>query len=289
MKNLSRVLLRVGLGLSLGLVLPACVAGDDLDPAGGEPGTTGGAGRVGATVGGAVSGSITRTLDDCFARVNDACLTIEPDAATCDFVAQSACAEPMTLEACDDAVHLAAGCWSPTISDAIADLACAAEAPAAPPASTPIADCHVRVAEACHSAVADDGGWMCESAAQQVCDWTTPVREAMCAWDVTSGLEWVGFTVEQIADIAALTCEPQEASAPITACAERVTAACLAEFPDSAELCAQLGTDACDPTPSETSCAHVVTDTCTSFCWAPESCAAIAADACAAPCGSTPR
>lgn len=288
MTNLRRVLFRVSLGLSLGLVVPACVVGDDLDVADGA--VTSQPGRRGITTDDGVGGSAARTLDDCAARVTDACLIVEPDAATCAFISEQACATPIDLATCEATVSAAAGCWSPTITTQLAALACA-DAPWPVPPSTPIADCHVRVAEACHSAVADDGGWMCESAAQQACDWTTPVRAAMCAWDVTTALEWIGFSSAQLADIAALTCEAPEPSAPMTDCAARVAAACVAEFPDSAELCAQLGTDACDPTPSDSSCAHVVTDTCTSFCWAPETCAAIAAEACAAPCtdGSVPR
>ena len=80
------------------------------------------------------------------------------------------------------------------------------------------------------------------------------------------------------------TCAPWDAAPAITDCAARVEAACLAEFPDAADTCAFLATEACADAPTEASCEHLVLDTCTSFCWSAEPCGEIADAACAAPC-----
>ena len=103
----------------------------------------------------------------------------------------------------------------------------------------------------------------------------------MCAWDVGNALQRLGLTPDQVTAMADGTCAPWDAAPAITDCAARVDAACLAQFPDAADTCTFLATEACADGPTEASCEHLVLDTCTSFCWSQEPCGEIAEAACA--------
>jgi hypothetical protein len=288
MKNVARTLLPVT-SLCLGLLGSGCVGDDQRADEVDAPAETSRGSAPGGAAGTREGSPITAAalIEDCEARTLAACLTVQADPATCDWLVPSVCGTPLPEDECEARVTAAGACWTTLITDELSALVCGDEPPPPPPASTPIADCYLRVAEACDAAVPEeiDGGWLCNAAAQQACpDWAPPVREEACAWDVTVALQWFGLTEEQIAAIAAGTCAPWEPAPAIGDCEARVTAACLAEFPDAAETCAQLGTATCDREPTEASCDRLVLDTCTSFCWSAEPCAEIADAACAEPC-----